>query len=194
MWTSLKSNGCISSVIQNEQRTLHYQRTSLLTSEYYAIYTVWWINLLIPYLHCTCLRRITAPRPSELIRRAVASFWSASLCCITKDRHLVYFWRIIIIIFLLSSKVSATGDMFDKSIHLSSIGTLHWVVMMLRFLAIMYSHCQMCVECKLYLELNHSIWIYLRKFLIKEIMRMSSTKIPFVAQQSVVNHRLTLKI
>ncbi len=37
------------------------------------------------------------------------------------------------------------------------------------------------------------MWIYLRIFLIKEIfsdwsMRMSSSKIPFVAQQSVVNH------
>ncbi len=116
MWISLKSNGCISSVIQNEQRNLHYQRTSLLTSEYYAIYTVWWINLLIPYLHCTCLRRITAPRPPELIRCTVASFWSVFLRCITKDRLLVYFSQIIIIIVSLALKASATGNMFDKSI------------------------------------------------------------------------------
>ncbi len=42
-----------------------------------------------PYLHCMRLRRVTAPRPPELIRRAVASFWGGSLWCITKD--LVYF-------------------------------------------------------------------------------------------------------
>ncbi len=29
---------------------------------------------LTPYLHCTRLRRVTAPQPPELIRRAVASF------------------------------------------------------------------------------------------------------------------------
>ncbi len=55
------------------------------------------------------------------------------------------------------------------------------------------------VKCVLnvnsYKELNHSILIYLRIFLIKEIYSVigpcvSSSKIPFVAvaQQSVVNH------
>ncbi len=29
---------------------------------------------LTPYLHCTRLRRVTAPQPPELISRAVASF------------------------------------------------------------------------------------------------------------------------
>ncbi len=95
---------------------------------------------LTPYLHCTRLRRVTAPQPPELISCAVASFWSGSLRCITKDRHLVYFWWIIIIIVSLSSKASATGDIFDYRpyIILSSIGTLNWVVMKLCFLAIMY--------------------------------------------------------
>ncbi len=59
---------------------------------------------LTPYLHCTRLRCITAPQPPELICHAVGSFWSVSLRCITKDRHLVYFWQIIIIIVSLSSK------------------------------------------------------------------------------------------
>ncbi len=100
---------------------------------------------LTPYLHCTRLRRITAPRSLELIRCTVASFWSSSLCCITTDRHLVYVWKIIIIIIItivsLSSKTSAAGIILDcrRYTILLSIGTLNWVVMMLRFLVIMYS-------------------------------------------------------
>ncbi len=101
---------------------------------------------LNPYLHCKRLRRITAPRPPELISRAVASFWSGSPHCITKDRHLVYFWQIIIIIISLLSKASATGDIFDYCRYtiLSSIGTLKCIL-----LKILYY--QMCVECKLLL-------------------------------------------
>ncbi len=41
-----------------------------------------------PYLYYTHLRRITAPQPPELIRCALGRFWSGSLRCITKDRHL----------------------------------------------------------------------------------------------------------
>ncbi len=41
-----------------------------------------------PYLHYTRLRRITASQPPELIRCALGRFWSGSLRCITKDRHL----------------------------------------------------------------------------------------------------------
>ncbi len=94
---------------------------------------------LTPFLHCTRLRHITAPRPPELIRRAVASFWSCSLHCITKDRYIVYFWRRISIV-SLSSKTSATSIIFDYRRYtiLSCIVTLNWVVMMLRFLAITY--------------------------------------------------------
>ncbi len=109
---------------------------------------------LIPYLHCMHLWCITAPRLPKLIRRAVASFWSGSLRCITTDRHLVYFWWIIIIIVSLSSKTSATGFIFDYRRYtiLSSIGTLNWVVMMIRFLTIMYYLEKKCiVECRLLL-------------------------------------------
>ncbi len=96
---------------------------------------------LTPFLHCMRLWHITAPQQPELIRHAVGSVWSGSLRCITKDRHLVYFWQIIIIIVSLSSKTSATGVIFDYHRYtiLSSIGTLNWVVMMLRFLAIRFS-------------------------------------------------------
>ncbi len=96
---------------------------------------------LTPYLHCTRLRCITAPQPPELICHAVGSFWSVSLRCITKDRHLVYFWQIIIIIVSCRQKTSATGIIFDYHRYtiLLSISTLNRVVKTLRFLAIMYS-------------------------------------------------------
>ncbi len=70
-----------------------------------------------PYLHCMRLRRVTAPRPPELIRRAVASFWGGSY------RHLVYFDIVKVI----------SNKRYHHYNILSSIGTLNWVN------AIMYS-------------------------------------------------------
>ncbi len=114
---------------------------------------------LTPYLHCKCLQRITAPQPPELIRRAVASFWSCFLRCIIKN-------RLTPSLFLTDNnnnnhlavvKDITTGVIFDNRRYtkLSFIGTLscdyasfpcHNVFFWKWFIA-------KCVECKLLLGL-----------------------------------------
>ncbi len=96
---------------------------------------------LTPYSHCKCLKRTTAPQPPELIRRAVASFWSCFLRCIIKNRLTPSLFLTDNNNHLAVVKDITTGVIFDNRHYtiLSFIGTLNWVVIMLRFLAIMYS-------------------------------------------------------
>ncbi len=67
----------ISLVIQNEQRTFTLPKniiTDFSLARVLCDLHCMMNKSLTPYLHCTRLRRVTAPQPPELISRAVASF------------------------------------------------------------------------------------------------------------------------
>ncbi len=75
--TSSYQTSYISSVIQIEQRTFTLPKniiTDFSLARVLCNLHCMMNKSLTPYLHCTRLRRVTAPRPPELISRAVASF------------------------------------------------------------------------------------------------------------------------
>ncbi len=144
---------------------------------------------------CKCRRQIDV---SEMYVCSWA-FWSGSLHCITKDRHLVYFWRIIIIIFSLSSNTSATGDIFDLSIHYNIVyrhpkfscddalfpchNVFSWKLFIVKFVLNVNSIRNLTIKFEFIWEYS-----YLGNLFSDWSMLMSSSKIQLVAQKSVVNH------